>query len=190
MLRLLIILIAVGMSITSNFVFAHDAHHLGQIHFPTSGKSTAQPYFEKGVMFLHSFQYEEARANFAEAEKIDNQFAMAYWGEALTYNHPLWGEQEYDNANKALSRFAKTADERIKKAKTPKEKGFMKAVNLLYGKGDKATRDSHFVDAMRDLYQAYPEDDEIAIWYTLALLGSAEAERDTSRRIALCHSRL
>lgn len=179
MKKSLIILIIFTISILSSWVFAHGDHQLGQIHFLTTGKSIAQPYFEKGVMFLHSFQYEEARANFLEAEKLDANFSMAYWGEAMTYNHPLWYEQEYDNAIKALSRFAPTADERVKKAKTQKEKGFMNAVNRLYGKGDKTTRDGNFVDAMRALYRAYPEDDEVAIWYTLALLGSAEAERDT-----------
>lgn len=176
---ILSILLTIYLCALSSASIAHNGHHLGQIQFTTTGKPAAQPYFEQGIMYLHSFQYDEARANFQKAEKIDPDFALAFWGDAMTYNHPLWGEQDYDGAVKTLERFAKTAEERVEKAKTAKEKGFMNAVNILYGKGDKATRDNHYVDAMRELYRQSPEDDEIAMWYTLALLGSAEAERDT-----------
>src|SRR5947207_7700470 len=63
---------------------------LGHISFPTSGSVAAQPNFLRGVLYLHSFEYDEAISEFREAQRIDPAFAMAYWGEAMCYNQPLW----------------------------------------------------------------------------------------------------
>lgn len=158
--------------------FAHHGAHLGKINFVTSGNENARPYFERGVMWLHSFEYAESRADFQMAEKLDPSFAMAYWGDAMTYNHPLWTEQDYVGAIKALNKLAPTAEARLLKAKTEKEKSFIFAINSLYGKGDKKHRDIAYAEAMRKLYQANPNDDEVASFYALALLGATEGERD------------
>jgi hypothetical protein len=40
---------------------------LGQIEFPTSGTPVAQPAFLRGVLLLHSFEYDDAKTAFAEA---------------------------------------------------------------------------------------------------------------------------
>jgi hypothetical protein len=63
---------------------------LGRVEFPTSGSKEAQSHFLRGLAALHSFWYEEALAAFRESTKVDPDFAMGYWGEAMTYNHPLW----------------------------------------------------------------------------------------------------
>ena len=62
---------------------------LGKIDFAVTGKSQAQPAFKKGLLLLHSFEYDDAAEAFAEARRIDPAFVMAYWGEAMTYNHTL-----------------------------------------------------------------------------------------------------
>src|SRR5580698_1017049 len=71
---------------------------LGTTHFPTSGAPRAQRDFMRGLLLLHSFEYDAARSAFQAAERTDPGFAMAYWGEALTYNQTLWGEQDLDAA--------------------------------------------------------------------------------------------
>ena len=71
---------------------------LGRIEFPTSGPPEAQKHFLGGVLLLHSFEYDDARDEFRTAQKIAPNFAMAYWGEALTYNEPLWFAQDGDAA--------------------------------------------------------------------------------------------
>src|SRR5580700_10492528 len=140
------------MLLLPNLLFAHgESPHLGNIDFPSTGKPEAKPYFEKGVMLLHSFQYGEALSYFQKAQTLDPRFALAYWGEAMTYNHPLWGEQECDLAVKTLARFASTAEGRVAKAKSGKEKGLINAINHLYGEGDKVTRDKNYMNAMRQL---------------------------------------
>src|SRR5256885_5467390 len=67
---------------------------LGTIDFPTSGAPAAQAQFIRGVLLLHSFEYQDAAQAFRAAQRIDPAFALAYWGEALTYTHPIWSEQD------------------------------------------------------------------------------------------------
>ena len=67
---------------------------LGVLDFPNSGSEAAQEAFERGVKLLHSFEFDDARTAFIEAQEIDPRFVMAIWGEAMTLNHPLWGEQD------------------------------------------------------------------------------------------------
>lgn len=165
--------------LTTQLAFAHGGKHLGKINFPTSGSKEAQVFFESGLMLLHSFEYSEARAEFQKAEQLDPNFALAYWGEAMTYNHPLWAEQDPHAALSVLNKLSPTSQGRLQKANTEKEKALINAINILYGKGDKRTRDYRYADAMREIYRHYPNDDEIASFYALALLGTTESERDT-----------
>src|ERR1043166_3121617 len=93
---------------------------LGTIVFPNSGKPEAQAAFLRGVAALHNFWYDEAHDSFVEAERIDPAFTLAYWGEAMTFNHPIWFEQDL-NAGRAA--FAKiTAN-----APTPREQMYVDA---------------------------------------------------------------
>ncbi|HET9370585.1 MAG TPA: tetratricopeptide repeat protein, partial [Vicinamibacterales bacterium] len=68
----------------------HVVEGLGTLAFPNSGNAAAQEPFLRGVLLLHSFEYDAAAEAFREAQQADPNFALAYWGEAMTYNHPLW----------------------------------------------------------------------------------------------------
>src|SRR5687768_6813815 len=65
--------------------------NLGEISFIVSGKEEAQPFFKKGLLLLHSFEYVDAAEEFQKARKSDTDFVMAYWGEAMTHNHSQIG---------------------------------------------------------------------------------------------------
>ena len=86
-----LILVLVAVIVTS--VRAQESK-LGRVEFPTSGSAKAQAPFLRGLAALHSFWYEEALEAFRESTKADPEFMMGYWGEAMTYNHPLWAEQD------------------------------------------------------------------------------------------------
>src|SRR5262245_29552113 len=103
----------------------YSSQSLGRISFPTSGVTAAQPSFIRGVLLLHSFEYDDAIGAFREAERIDSGFAMAYWGEAMCFNQPLWNNEQVDKARAALRRLAPTGSERAAKAPTPREKGYL-----------------------------------------------------------------
>ncbi len=143
---------------------------LGTVHFPNSGAPAAQEPFIRGVAYLHSFEYEAAARAFREAQALDSSFAMAYWGEALTYTHPVWNEQDVAKAKAVLGR--------APRATTPRERAYLGAVSTLYGEGPKATRDTLYANAMRELAAAYPEDAEARAFLALALLGLNQGVRD------------
>jgi tetratricopeptide (TPR) repeat protein len=151
---------------------------LGHIDFPTSGSPKAQRHFLRGVLLLHNFEYDDAQVAFQKAQKIDPDFAMAYWGEAMTLNHPLWGEQYYDEAREVLARLGSSDEAWIAKAPTDREQGYLHAMHALYGEGKKVDRDRSYVDQMRVLSEGYPHDLDAAAFYALALLGTAQGERD------------
>ncbi|MBT4740907.1 MAG: hypothetical protein HOH20_02500 [Rhodospirillaceae bacterium] len=145
---------------------------LGTIDFPNSGNEDAQQAFMTGVKALYSFQFDDAAVAFRAAQNTDQDFALAYWGEAMSLNHTLWGETDRDAARKILAQFAATPDARADKTPAGKERGFMQAIDVLYGEGDKLTRDKAYSQAMKDLYEAYPGDNEIATFYALSVLGT------------------
>ena len=153
---------------------------LGRIEFPTSGSPAAQKLFLRGVLLLHSFEYDDAREQFQAAEKAEPGFAMAYWGEAMTHNHPIWMEQDRDAARKALERLAPTAGARAAKAPTAREKDYLRAVEILYGEGEKNARDGAYAEEMSRLSAKYPDDDEAAAFHALSLLGTCHQGRDFS----------
>ena len=75
---------------------AVEMDDVGTISFPTSGSPDAQQHFLRGVATLHSFGWKQSRTAFQAAQKADPDFAMAYWGESLTYNHPLISERDLE----------------------------------------------------------------------------------------------
>lgn len=144
---------------------------LGELNFTATGNDEAQPFFKKGLLLLHSFQYHDAAEEFQKAIDADKNFAMAYWGKAMTHNHPLWQEQDFDKGNEILNQLAPTPEGRIAKAATELEKDFISGINILYGNGNKAERDSSYAEYMGILYKKYPGNDEVAAFYSLALNG-------------------
>ncbi|MCB0559833.1 MAG: hypothetical protein H6573_30805 [Lewinellaceae bacterium] len=155
-----------------------SASRLGEIHLKVTGADAAQPFFEKGLLLLHSFEYEDARAEFQKAREIDPNFAMAYWGEAMTHNHGLWRQQNYEEAKAVLDKLAPTAGERMEKAGTDMERDFLQAVEVLYGEGEKVERDKAYAAFMEQLYEKYPNSHEVAAFYALSLLGAVPVGRD------------
>jgi tetratricopeptide (TPR) repeat protein len=105
---------------------------------------------------------------------------MAYWGEALTYTHPVWVEQDLPAARAVLAKLGPTPEARAAKAPTQREKDYLHAVEILYGQGDKVSRDIAYSDAMGRMRQKYPDDLEAASLYAVALLGTCQHERNTA----------
>lgn len=153
---------------------------LGRTDFPNSGAVDAQAPFLKGLLLLHSFEYEDSRTAFREAIDVDPDFAMAYWGEAMTHNHPLWMREDLDAAQEVLQELAATPELRLEKAPTPREKAYLRAVETLFGEGEKLRRDLDYAEAMRGVMEAFPKDLDAASFYALALLGTSHNDRDTA----------
>jgi hypothetical protein len=170
-------------------VASSQAQQLGTITFETSGAPAAQPKFLEGVKALHSFQFDEAAVAFREAKALDPSFALAYWGEAMSYNHPLWAQQDREAGQKALEALAPTLEARLAKARLEKEDALLTAIDkLYYGPDDKLARDRAYSDYLAELYARWPDDHEIATWYALSLLGTVRPGDTGFRRQALAAS--
>src|SRR5271170_5763092 len=121
---------------------------VGEVSFENSGAAAAQGEFLRGLAQLHNFEYDDAARHFSEAQKIDPDFAMAFWGEAMTKNHGIWHEQDRGAGLQALSRLGATAAARQAKAATRREKQYLSAVETLYGDGSKEERDVKYLAEM------------------------------------------
>jgi tetratricopeptide (TPR) repeat protein len=189
MLRSFAVLVTIG-ALTLNCVPVRDAlAHNGPdetgpavgaeaVAFENSGAAAAQNDFLHGLAQLHNFQYDAAAEAFRRAQQIDPSFAMAYWGEAMTYDHPVWVEEDVAAARKALSKLAPDPAARRAKAETEREKAYLDAVEVLFGDGSKTERDRRYSLAMERVHRSYPTDIDATCFYALSLLGTAQGIRD------------
>lgn len=156
-----------------------QAPELGETEFPNSGSADAQESFLRGLLLLHSFEYNDAREAFGEARRIDPDFVMAYWGEAMSHNHPIWFTQNTKAARGVLETLAPTREERLAKAPTARERDYLHAADVLFfGDEDKESRDLAYQEVMQELHAAYPDDLNAASFYALSILGSSHGGRD------------
>ena len=176
---LLLLLLAFSFACTQSSDTESDSdYQLGEAKLMNSGNEAAQPHFDKALLLMHSFEYEDARAAFIAAQQADADFALAYWGEAMTHNQPIWHRQQYDKGKAALEKLAATPEKRLAKASTKQEKDLLQTAEILFGDGEKVTRDSAYALAMEKLFEKYPNNQEIAAFYALSLLGAVPAGRD------------
>ena len=145
---------------------------LGSLDFPNSGAEAAQEPFLRGILLLHSFEYDDAAEAFREARRADPDFALASWGEALTFYRPVWGREELEKGRKALEKGRKTrpADAR--------EQGYWDAVETLFGEGGREERWRRYAQAMERLAAAHPRDPEAAAFHAVSLFGTTGGTRD------------
>jgi tetratricopeptide (TPR) repeat protein len=146
------------------------AQDVGDVSFANTGAPAAQPAFLRGLALLHNFEYADAADAFRQAQKLDPEFAMAWWGEAMTYTHPVWFQQDAAAARAVLKK--------APPAKTERERDYLHTLDVLYGDGTKEERDFRYADAMRALHEKYPDDVDATAFYALSLLGTAHHGRD------------
>jgi tetratricopeptide (TPR) repeat protein len=153
-------------------ILSAQTPRLGIVTFPNSGSPKAQADFLRGVAWLHSFAYEDAIDSFRAAQKIDPNFALAYWGESLSFSQPLWLFEEPEKGRAALAELGPTPEARLAKAPTAREKAFVMAIEALWGAGDTHARAAAYAGAMAKVAADYPADDEAQAFYALALLAT------------------
>lgn len=145
---------------------------LGTVHFATSCSASGQHSFERGVALLHSFWYEESEKEFQGILKDDPHCAMAHWGVAMSLWHQLW-----DEPNEKVLRRGRDevkAGQKLAKHATPREQAYLAAAAAFYkpNKLKHAQRAQAYSDAMKKVYESYPDDHEAATFYGLSLIAS------------------
>ncbi len=140
------------------------------ITLPTSQNGEAQRRFVEGVTAMHLHMYEDAEDHFLAAQKLVPDFVMAYWGEALNQHRTIWSYHNRDKALAALAKLGPTPEARLVRAKTPRERDYMAAVDALFGSGTQRERELAYALKMRALSAAHPDDLEALAWYCLSLM--------------------
>jgi len=146
----------------------------GEVAFVNSGPAAAQADFLHGLAQLHNFEYDDAAEHFRKAQQIAPDFALAYWGEAMTKNHPLWHEEDVSAARVILKRLGDSPDARLAKAGTEREKLYLRSIEVMFGEGTKEERDRRYEAVLGELQPQVPIDVDATAFYALGILGTAE----------------
>jgi tetratricopeptide (TPR) repeat protein len=176
-------------AVTDNNQAGDDqAHHhedlttaqLGTVNFPVSCAPSVRKPFERGVALLHSFWYEEAEKEFIQIAVEDPNCVMAHWGIAMSLWHQLWNQPDSKVIQRGLDEVheAKQTDGPT----TPREQAYITAISAFYSNSKKLKHDARaqaYSDAMKKVYETYPDDHEAAVFYALSLLAS-EPHDDTT----------
>src|SRR4051812_1685721 len=164
---------------------AHAAPALGSVNFRNSGNAAAQVPLQRGVAWLHNFKYVEAAESFREAQRADPSLAVAWWLEALTYSHVLWRTENLPKAREALSHLAPTREERLARAKSPRERAFGAAVEAFFANASVAARTLAYSDSLEILAASDSTDLETAAFSSHgALMAHASATPEQKPRLA------
>jgi tetratricopeptide (TPR) repeat protein len=171
-----------------------DLRAAGKVEFPISCTPAVQSEFSRGAALLHSFFYEEARRVFTSVAERDPNCAMAQWGIAMTWWHPIWTPPTPDEMSAGKAAIEKAM---AMKAGTDRERGFITALNVYYNTPDSSnagavgqschgpvgSRDRviAYEKAMHQLRDKYRDDFEIQAFYAFAVLAVGYATpNDTS----------
>src|SRR5215831_12295060 len=144
---------------------------LGRVHMEITCSPNVSVEFDRALALLHNFWYARSLEYFNRVIKKDPECAMAYWGAAMTYNHPFWDPPSQADEVAAWRLVQRGSSARKASAR---EKLYLAAVAALYkdaGAGNKLARDENYRDAMASMYAKYP-DDETKLFYGLSILGS------------------
>ena len=157
----------------------HDhSHQLGKVNFETSCNVGANAAFQQGLGWLHSFEYEQAARTFSGAAAADPSCAIAHWGVAASYFHPIWAPPSAAELAEGSAALAKA---RAAGARSQRERDYIAALETFYrdsGIQDHKTRTLAYSAALEALHKRYPEDREAAIFYALSLVAVGMMDDD------------
>src|SRR3984893_8793471 len=163
----------------------HDpSEKLGRVNFTVSCNPQARRQFNRAVAWLHSFEYEEAEKAFGEVTVTDPRCGMGYWGIAMSNYHPIWAPPTAAELRKGSSAIEKA---KAVGARTERERDYIAAIEVFYkdadtpnSKLDHRTRSFAYSEAMQQLYQRNPSDNEAGVFYALTLIATGMMANDKS----------
>ncbi|MBX2819053.1 MAG: hypothetical protein KTR29_05200 [Rhodothermaceae bacterium] len=145
----------------------------------TTKDAAAQRYFNQGLIINFAFNHAESVRSFKASQRLDSSCAMCYWGEALALGPNI---NVTSDGKVIMSPESRTqAHEAILKAVslkgnvTQREQDFIDALATRYNgdpETDREPLDQAYADAMRELYEKYPDDDEAASLFAEALMNT------------------
>jgi tetratricopeptide (TPR) repeat protein len=138
----------------------------------TTSSPAAQRWFDQGLVFVMSFNHDEAIRSFTQAALLDSGCAMAWWGIALAkgphINNPAMSPEASQAAWEALRR----ARARLATA-TPAERALVEALASRYAEHppeDRHALDEAYAAAMREVWARFPQDADVGSLFAEALM--------------------
>lgn len=148
---------------------------VGATDFPVDCEEAAKRHAERGLALLHHMTYDAADREFAAAAEADPDCALAYWGRAMSYVHPLWSdpptEETFARGRELLAKAREHAEG------DAWETAYVDALAGYYDAGwsrDEKANLAAFARGWGEVHERFPEDREAAALYALALLGTAD----------------
>ena len=144
---------------------------LGTHKFPVSTKNAqAQLFMNQGLNLSYAFNHAEAGRAYREAERLDPNLAMAYWGEALALGPNINAPMDPSSEPKALEAIQKAVS--LKAHASAREQALIEALTHRYsGRAeDRKARDREYADAMRAVHLKFPDDDDISMLYVESVM--------------------
>lgn len=148
---------------------------LGEIALESSCVNSAAAAVERGLALLHHMTYEPADAAFAEAIRRDPACALARWGRAMSFIHPLWSDPPSAAQFAAGSTFV--AQARRNAGLRPRDRAMIEAAGAYYDAGRHESEHENlaaFASGWRRAHEQFPGEPEITALFALALLGTAD----------------
>jgi tetratricopeptide (TPR) repeat protein len=146
--------------------------NLGDHHYEvTTSSAEAQAYFDQGLRLYYAFNHQEGVRAFREAQRLDPQCAMCWWGEALA-----WGPNINLPMDSAAGVAAYAAVQRaleLHDHASPREWALIRALATRYEAVPgpaRASLDSAYARAMADVVRRHPDDPEAAVLYAESLM--------------------
>ena len=162
----------------------HEAlpDHLGTVEYTVGCAGSAPDSFARGLSLLHHMTYEAAASAFRAAAVADSGCAMAYWGEAMTYIHPLWSDPPtdagFDRGRMLALRAAQLA------SGNAVDSAFASAAAAYYLAGRSTAERPNleaFEQAWARVHEQFPDQVEAAAFYALAHLATVDPADKTYR---------
>ncbi len=161
-----------------------DEAKLGTVHFETSCKPEAQKPFDRAMLYQHSFWYRASQMVFEDVLKADPECGIAYWGIAQSLLANPFNPTPAKNLAAGLAAIQKGKQVG---ARTQRENDLIAAMAVFYAdfdKLDQRTRAQAYVKAMEDMAIRHPDDDEVQIFYALALdIAAAPSDKTYANQI-------
>ena len=177
-MNVLFVATALAAAVSSQVEEHKHSPQLGKLSFESSCSRPAHALLEQGLGWLHSFEYAEAERRFSEAASADPHCAIAHWGIAMSYYHPLWAAPTPDELEKGSAAIEKA---KAAGARSPRERDYLSAIEAFYGDSDKLDHKQRvlgYAAAMEQLHRRYPNDLEAAVFYALSLIAAGLQDSD------------
>lgn len=147
--------------------------------FPVStANPQARRYFSQGLLLTYGFAHAGAVRSFREAQRIDPDCAMCWWGEAVALGPNINAPMDDRDRDAALSAMDRAMA--LRERASPMERALIEAVARRYARDPasatvegRAALDAAYADAMLDVARRFPADDDVAVL-------AAEAAMDTT----------